>query len=413
MFPVINGKSFMECNDEDLKVLINNPEYRENEYIDYKLTFSFLECEKGDVRNKKKDEFKTDICSFANSNGGYLIFGVKDENNNGYATELQGIDIPDNNIDKFELDRRNDLMSILPRIPYIQFKFIKLKNDKYIVIIFIKHDSFAPYLYLQNNKNYIAFKRVGNKKTPMSYLELKNMFNQSILLDREIYNYRMDRINYYKEQSEIEDDSYSKFLLLHIIPETFIDSSYNKNMFLLDRSKKMSLYKLFNSFAAYENYIPCADGLRFLPTSEFNKNAQGYINNNGVIEYFIPLKEFISSYNNTAQKYIQKNDIWSRIETALSNYNDIFKDEYCNNRILICLSIIGCKGILSETTEYTHQIGSIDRNNVICEPVIIEKLNDFNTVELAIKKLHIEYLLSIGVQRDENLNEIIKEIYNC
>lgn len=43
MLPKINGKSFLECTEEDLKGLIDNEAYREDEYIDYKKTFSFLE----------------------------------------------------------------------------------------------------------------------------------------------------------------------------------------------------------------------------------------------------------------------------------------------------------------------------------------------------------------------------------
>lgn len=46
MLPKINGKSFLVSSEEDLKLLIDNPDYRENEYIDYKRTFSFLEMEK-------------------------------------------------------------------------------------------------------------------------------------------------------------------------------------------------------------------------------------------------------------------------------------------------------------------------------------------------------------------------------
>ena len=37
MLPLINGKSFLSCAESDLLVLLDNEEYRENEYIDYKL----------------------------------------------------------------------------------------------------------------------------------------------------------------------------------------------------------------------------------------------------------------------------------------------------------------------------------------------------------------------------------------
>lgn len=35
MLPKINGKSFLECTEDDLKNLIDNPDFRESEYIDY------------------------------------------------------------------------------------------------------------------------------------------------------------------------------------------------------------------------------------------------------------------------------------------------------------------------------------------------------------------------------------------
>lgn len=36
MFPKINNKSLLDCTEEDLQTLIDNTDYRENEYIDYK-----------------------------------------------------------------------------------------------------------------------------------------------------------------------------------------------------------------------------------------------------------------------------------------------------------------------------------------------------------------------------------------
>ena len=43
MFPKINNKSLLDCTEEDLQTLIDNPDYRENEYIDYKKTFTHLD----------------------------------------------------------------------------------------------------------------------------------------------------------------------------------------------------------------------------------------------------------------------------------------------------------------------------------------------------------------------------------
>lgn len=122
------------------------------------------------------------MCSFANSDGGYLVFGISD--NSGCASELVGVEISDDNTDKFELDRRNNLSNIYPKTPHVDFHFVKLENGKYVVIIYIKRDGFAPYVYVEDENNYRIFKRTGNKKQTVTYSELKNMFNQSISLEK-------------------------------------------------------------------------------------------------------------------------------------------------------------------------------------------------------------------------------------
>ena len=46
MLPQINNKTLLECTEDDFAEILNNPDYRENQYLDYKRTFSFLEADK-------------------------------------------------------------------------------------------------------------------------------------------------------------------------------------------------------------------------------------------------------------------------------------------------------------------------------------------------------------------------------
>lgn len=409
MFLKVNGKSLLECNEEELKILIDNLDYRENEFIDYKKTFSFLEIGKNKKSeyDAKKIEFKVDVCSFANAGGGYLIFGVSDTN--GCASELIGVDIPNDNTDKFELDRRNDLIGIEPKMPYLKFNFVKLENCKYVVIIYIKHDNFGPYVYVENERNYRIYKRVGNGKKTVSYSELKNMFNQSQSLEKEIYNYRTERINYYHSLSEKSDDKYSKFVLFHIIPEAFTDSSYNKNVFVLEKNDKIMFSSIFSTLNCNEYSVPCADGLKFITNTRVNLKDEGYVNNNGVIECFIDVNRII--FPNSG---FQRMEIWDIINKIYNNYAEICKNIWNNEKIFLCISIVGCKGMCSKLCKvenYMQYIGTIDRDKVICSPVIVEDISDKNESEVLMKKLHIEYLLSIGVNHDTQLEKLINEVY--
>lgn len=415
MLPKINNKSFLECTAEDLQVLIDNPDFRENEYIDYKKNFAFLEIQsdKKGLIASKISEFKNDICSFANADGGYLVFGISDEN--GCAKEIVGIDIPEENTDKFELDRRNNLNAISPKVPYLKFKFIKLPNDKYVLIIYIKHDNFAPYVHIENEHNYQIYTRSGNGKRTMTYAELKNMFNQSIALDKEIFNYRTERINYYKNQAEATTDTRSRFLLFHIIPETFLDASYNKNMFVLDKFNGRNFSSIFSDFRCATVSIPCVDGLRYVQYESHYEPSECYIYNNGIIECYSVLDDTVlhADEQKYPNGYIPWVYIWKKFQNTYEKYTDKFKDIYSSDKIFLCVSIVGCKGVASEgEMGFFRHMGKIDRDLVVCSPVCIDNLNDDNESELALKKLYIEYLLSIGVRYHEQLTELIKEVYD-
>lgn len=412
MLPKINNKSFLQCTETDLEALKENFDYRENEYIDYKMNFSFLESPKKEIRNAKISEFKSDVCSFANTEGGYLIFGISEEN--GCVKEIIGIDISNDDTDKFELDRRNNLNGIYPRMPYLKFHFVKLQNGRYVVIIFVKHDSFAPYTHIKDESSYYMYKRSGNGKRIISYTELKNMFNQSLSLDKEIYNYRIERINYYKNQAETEDSIYSRFMLIHIIPETFLDSSYNLNMFVLEKAKGMNFSAMFAEMGCNSTYMPCVDGLRYISYYNSPTESECFVKNNGIVECFLPLDDITLRIGNSKcpKGYMPWDYLWDKIRSVFSAYSDKFKSIYQNEKIFMCISIIGCKGVTSESGDLYVFRKEIDRNLVLCSPVIANDLSDKDEVGLVLKKLNIEFLLSIGVKSHKELSKLIQEVYN-
>ena len=412
MLPKINNKSFLKCNHLDLSVLIDNPDYRENEYIDYKKTFAFLEMPKGKERNAKISEFKSDVCSFANSEGGYLIFGISDEN--GCAKEIIGVEIPNNNTDKYELDLRNKLNGIYPKTPYLKFHFVRLQNEKYVIVIFVQHDNLVPYTYIEDENNYRMYKRSGNGKQTMTYTELKNMFNQSLSLDSEIYKYRTERIQYYRNHEDSEGSTNLRFLLLHIIPETFIDSSYNQNMFVLESIRKISFYQLFDTFCGTTRSIPCVSGLRCWGQYGSYCGCECIVNNNGVVECFMPLDHYIDDdFYDRNKSLLFKKDVWNRIVSMYNAYCNTFKDMNTGERFFVCISIIGCKGVISEFEDCgIGYIGKIDRNVIISQPVVCEKIDDAENSSVLLDKMHIEFLSSIGVKNNRELHDLIDKVYN-
>jgi len=60
------SKRIQRLVKEDLEAILDNESYKESEYIDYKENFAVLECQDKRQRKEKQDEFRHDVCSFAN-----------------------------------------------------------------------------------------------------------------------------------------------------------------------------------------------------------------------------------------------------------------------------------------------------------------------------------------------------------
>ena len=244
----------MECTQADFEVLLHNPDYRENHYIDYKEDFSFLKTLKEKAPKEKVlakiTDFRNDICAFANADGGYIIYGIRD--NEGTAAELIGVEM--DNPDKFELDLRNKLMPIMPKIPPVTFRFLHLDNGRYLVIAFIEHDYYAPYIHIEEQKNFKIYKRNGNGNTVINYTELKNMFVQSRVLEDEILQFRKQRINYYKD---LDDKKFERFMLFQMIPESF--QNYRIPLFIRERQTHQSFGAVFSGTNIDSHSFPWMD----------------------------------------------------------------------------------------------------------------------------------------------------------
>lgn len=392
MLPQINNKSLLECAEEDFAEIINNPDYRENQYLDYKQTFSFLEGDKIKA-SEKISEFRTDVCAFANTEGGYLIYGIIEKD--GMASSIIGVDI--DNPDKFELNLRNKLTPVMPKAPPVRFQFVKLVSGRYIVIIFIDHDYYAPYLHLEDQKNYKIYKRDGNQKTTIGYTELKNMFVQSRVLETEILEFRKRRIEYYNDQGT------ERFLLYHIIPESFL--SDRRELFLIERRKSISLAAVFAGAGIDTRSTPCVDGLRFANTYGDEK---AIIYNTGVVEFLLPLKTYIGTVED--RFFLYPEAVWDKIDYVSQGYQSIMPEFFGNQRYFGCVSIVGCKDITSEGSDFPRFETVIDRNEIVCEPIVFTKIEEKDVFYTDLKRLHLEYILALGIKRSSLVNDLIEEI---
>ena len=404
MLPTINGKSFLECTEQDLQELLGNSAYRENEHIDYKEAFTISSYPKGDSRRDKSiAELRSDVCSFANTDGGYLIFGIQ-EDGEGVAKELIGI--PVENKDKFELELNNWLQSIMPRIPNYKIKFIPLSNGQYVIILSIVHDFFAPYIHLVGDKDYRIYKRVGNSKKTITYSELKNMFTQSISLEREI-----DRIRKERQESFIPEGrcfSYS-FMLLHIFPETFMDSSYNLPLIVLER-KGTAFKNVFDDFQCGYMSFPTVEGIRF---SGYQIDATCQLFNNGVAEAERYIEKWLDRNSETFPNgFLPWAKIWEMIAGTIKKYAQIMGNKLSTHKTYIGFSLFGCKNVMSYRGDFHDESAYIDRDKLLMNTMVFEDITNQDTLERDLKKMKLDYLLALGISRGKEIHALIQDLYD-
>ena len=401
MLPKINNKSLMECKEEDFQMILNDPDYRENQYLEYKQTFAFLEIpkDKKTQRAEKITEFRNDVCAFANAEGGYLIYGISD-NDDGIPESIVGVDIAPN-VDKFEMDLRNKLNAVLPQIPPIEFYWVRLSSGKYIAVIFVKYDYYAPYIHLEKEKNYKIYKRVGNQKAVIGYTELRNMFIQSRTLEGEIEAFKKKRIEHYATEGGSE---FGRFILFHIIPESFLNEQ--KELFLLEREKRQNFGSVFAGTSIDSLSIPCVDGLRYIYTLENDRT--GIIFNNGIAEFALSLTRYIADISNAGPFFYSK-EVWDIIGQVAEGYRKLMPEIFGKQRYFGCISIIGCMGIISESqSTFPTRYTKIDRHRLICPPVCF---TDIGTDAFYVdwKKLHLEYMLSLGIKYGD-VDKLVNDI---
>jgi len=361
---LINGKTVDKLTEDDLITLIGNEDYIESQYIDYKEQFAFWDIQL-DNQQKKREiiEFKRDICSFANAEGGCIIVGISEKS--GIPKEVIGIDIRNRNKDRFESDIKEKLINIQPKIPSVKVHFVDLKNEKNIVILEIAADGFAPYVYNSGNDVFDFVSRDGNGKRRMSYNQVMRMFNQSLIMQKEIEKFRQNRIQYYSKSSD--NPLYCR---IYIISEDFVDVSAHKKVYMLHR-KNYGLISCPNGFGIVS---PNVDGIKFLSyRSEYDKEA--YLFNSGIFELNIDLDDdyYLHKVNNQwwfSFSQVWDNEILNHIEYSVKH---LLKLGF-SKKAYMCFDLACYEGTLTDENDYKNS--RIDRNLLMSSVIEVEDISN-------------------------------------
>jgi hypothetical protein len=159
-------RTLQQWSQESLRELLDK-RYFEPEAFDYKETFPHKSDQSG------KDRLRKSICAFANSSGGFLVFGVKDDNALPPADRLIGFD-PDVDLPQ---TFGQYAVSCKPSVTW-EYKNppIVLDSGKVIHVVQIPRSWRGPHGIEVGGGGFIFPKRTNGGDDPMSYEEVRMSF---------------------------------------------------------------------------------------------------------------------------------------------------------------------------------------------------------------------------------------------
>src|SRR5438876_6503807 len=130
----LDSKPLDKIEESDLQVLIDN-KISEHKRIEYKSALP-------GNSNEDRKEFLADVSSFANTAGGYLIYGIVA--NDGIPVDLCGVEL--DSVDRLKLTWQSRLRDCVePQIPGIDIQPIELSSGNWVIILRIPRSWLAPH----------------------------------------------------------------------------------------------------------------------------------------------------------------------------------------------------------------------------------------------------------------------------
>ena len=333
-------------------------EVPEGKRIDYKEKLSI-------GPDKDKKEFLADVTSFANTSGGYLIYGIIEDK--GIAIELKGIHI-DNAEDEINKMENIIKQGVEPRIHNVHIIAVELSNSNYAFVIKIGQSLNSPHrVTIKGHDKF--YSRASSGKFPMDVSDLRTAFTLSETNKEIILNFRSDRVSkIVANQSPIFFSEDLK-LIVHLIPfDVFSSVNYDLSEIVNNRKVLDNLSPIYPGSAnQYLSYNHNSDG--FLVHEVPKEGSFAYIQlfRNGIIE------SVHAAYPNHKKRI---NVVYNErdIIRYLSMYLKALKNLGVNAPISIFLSITGAKDYSMHSLSINAV--KIDEEILNLPEVIIENYND-------------------------------------
>jgi hypothetical protein len=149
-------------------------------------------------KDSEKKEFLQDVSSFANTNGGHMIIGMDegDEEERGFPTSIVGFEVKSIDEEKGRLENiiRDGLEPRLNGVTIRPLPLNSSSSDLIAVIIRIPKSFNLPHM-VKYQGHHTFYSRNSSGKYPLDVSELRNLFGLHDSLAQQIKNFRVERLS--------------------------------------------------------------------------------------------------------------------------------------------------------------------------------------------------------------------------
>lgn len=204
---MLAGKRIEDLTQEDLQGLVASPTL-EGLRLDFK-----RELPAGSFEAVR--EFLADVSSFANTDGGHIVYGV--EESGGAATGISGVVDVDRDATKLRLTE-SIRSGIAPRLDGVALSHVALADGRSVLIIEIPRSFTAPHLVSYRGSSRFFARTSAGSKYQMDVQQIRIAFVASETINDRIRDFRVDRV-----ARIIANDTPSRIvgrtrLAVHILP---------------------------------------------------------------------------------------------------------------------------------------------------------------------------------------------------
>ncbi len=271
-------KRIDEINKAYLQSLVDE-KVMEDQSLEYKRDLNILSVLPKDVpqkiKDKEKREFCADVSAFANTDGGFLVYGI-DQDAEGRANELSGIPRPDN-FDKL----RNSLFQIIgsgiePQLYGVDIEKVELDEERIIILVQVPPSWIKPHWVGEKGcRTFLT--RTSSGKDHLDIRNVRELFVLSETMVERIRDFRNDRINAIIEEEPYLPQNFGDIpkTVLHVVPFGSAASLQTFDILSLDNQFR-------DSFAKYGYNLEGIYGI-----DRNNTRAYSYFQvfRNGIIEF--------------------------------------------------------------------------------------------------------------------------------